>query len=259
MANLRQRLVALVENPRLQTNKRDMEFAQSLLSYYERSGRLTAGRRPWVDKLEQRYSADAPDNSDTGVSARIEAILPRTGESSWDRGFLESILEQNRQRGSLSPRQIEILDRIESNHSEEAVTRAASWSESYTTEKQDRAKICAAYYKANPPYYGDLATKILSDDAFVPTEKQYASITENKYAAKVLAAHYAEPLFSQGAKVEVRKTGGYGVAGKKGFVLQVNHGTPVSAAKGVKRYLILPVGEPTPVVIEERHLKRGRF
>ena len=259
MANLRQRLVALVENPRLQTNKRDLEFAQSLLAYYERSGRLTSGRRPWVDKLEQRYSENAPDRSDMSVSARIEAVLPRTPESSWDRGFLESILEQNRQRGSLSPRQIEILERIESNHSEEAVNRASAWAANYTAEKRERAKICAAYYKANPPYYGDLATSLLENEDFVPTEKQYASITENKYAAKVLAAHYAEPLFSQGAKVEVRKTGGYGVAGKKGFVLQVNHGTPVNAAKGVKRYLVLPVGEPTPVVVEERHLKRGRF
>ncbi len=31
-----------------------------------------------------------------------------------------------------------------------------------------------------------------------------------------------------------------------------------SAAQGAKRYKLLPVGETTPVIIEERYLKIGR-
>jgi len=259
MANLRQRLETLVENPRLRAARRDLEFAQSLLAYYERSGRLTAGRRQWVDRLEQRYAADAPDNSDAGLAARIEAVLPRTPESSWDRGFLESIQEQNRQGRQLSGRQIEILGKIEGRFSEEAISRGADWRANYTAEMRERARVVAGYYKANPPYYGDLATSIIEDDNFIPSEKQYNSLTGNKYAAKVLVAHYAEPKFPQGSKVEVRKTGGYGIAGKKGFILQTDAAPVTNAAKGTKKYLVLPIGEPAPILVEERHLKQGRF
>jgi hypothetical protein len=258
VANLRQRLENLIENPRLCVSK-DSEFAKSLLSSYERTGRLTSGRRVWVDRLEQRYAADAPDNSDKALTARIEALMPRTPASSWDRGFLESLQEQNRQGREFSPRQAEIMDKIEVRFSPEAISRSADWTAGYTIEMRDRARIVAGYYKANPPYYGDLATSILNDDDFIPTEKQYNSLTSNKYAAKVLTAHYAEPKFPQGAKVEVRKTGGYAVASKKGFVLQTDASPVTNAAKGTKKYLILPVGEPTPIVIEERHLKLGRF
>ena len=151
------------------------------------------------------------------------------------------------------------MQKIEGRFSEEAITRTASWRENYSAEMRDRARVVAGYYKANPPYYGDLCTSILEDDSFVPTEKQYNSMVTNKYAAKVIVAHYAEPKFPQGAKVEVRKTGGYKVAGKKGFILQVNAAPVTNAAKGTKNYLFLPVGEPTPIVVEERHLKQGRF
>ena len=259
MANLRQRLQTLVENPRIQASSRDLEFAKSLLAYYERSGRLTSGRRVWVDRLEARYAADAPDLSDAGVTARIEAVMPRTPESSWDRGFLESVGEQNRQGRQLSHRQLEILQKIETRFSEEAINRGAAWRTNYTDEMREKARIVAAYYKANPPYYGDLAASILEDDNFVPSEKQFNSLTGNKYAAKVLAAHYGEPKFAQGSKVEVRKTGGYSVAGKKGFVLKTDAEPVTSAAKGTKKYLVLPIGEPAPIMIEERHLKKGRF
>ena len=53
---LSQRLNALVENPHLKGNKRDYGFAISLLEAYQRQGRLTPGRRPWLDKLEIKYS-----------------------------------------------------------------------------------------------------------------------------------------------------------------------------------------------------------
>ena len=42
---------------------------------------------------------------------------------------------------------------------------------------------------------------------------------------------------------------------KKAFVLKVDAAPVISAAKGVKRYLVLPIGEATPVLVEEREIK----
>ncbi len=50
----RTRLEALIANPAL--SARDRSFATSLLGYYERKGRLSAGRVKWVATLEDRYS-----------------------------------------------------------------------------------------------------------------------------------------------------------------------------------------------------------
>ena len=259
MSTLRKRLETLVANPRLKASGRDLQFAESLLAYYERTGRLTSGRRTWIDKLEAKYAADAPDMSDQTLGSRIDAVMPKTDPRSWDRGFLESLQEQNRTRGNLSARQIQILEKIEDNHSEEVIARRATWADDYNAESAERMKVAAAYYAANPPYFGDLAHSVLNVEGFVPTEKQYRSLTENKYAAKVIAAHFAEPSFPVGSKVEWRSSAGARYRGMKGFVMKVNAKPVTNAARGTKVYMVLPVGAAVPVFAEERHLKRGRF
>ncbi len=257
--NLRERLNALVANPRIQFAARDLTFAKSLLAYYERTGRLTSGRRSWVDRLEARYAEDAPDNSDAAVTARIEAVMARCQVGTWDYNFLGSVLQQNRERGQLSPRQLEILDKIEERYSQESIDRKAAWAGLWTEEMAERMRVAAEYYVANPPYYGELARQVLSDPSFIPTERQYKALTENKFAAKVLTAHFAEPAFPVGSKVAGRANAPYGIKGKMGFVMKVNAKPVTNAARGTKVYMVLPVGQPTPVFVEERHLKRGRF
>lgn len=259
MSTLRNRLTALVENPRVVASGRDLTFIKSMLAYYERTGRLTSGRRVWLDKLEDKYSADAPDKSNAGLTERIETVLAKVDPNSWDANFLGSIAEQNRQRGVLSSRQVEILEKIESNHSDEVIARRASFADNYTPEMAERMRVAAEYYIANPPYYRDLAKSVLSDENFIPTEKQYKALTENKYALKVLAAHFAEPVFPVGSKVEGRSSAPRTISCKKGFVMKVDAKPVTNAARGTKVYMVLPIGAATPVFVEERHLKRGRF
>ena len=259
MSTLRNRLVDLVDNPRIVASGRDRDFVKSLLAYYERTGRLTSGRRVWLEKLEAKYAKDAPDHSDTTLAARIDNILSKVDAGSWDANFLGSIAEQNRSRGNLSPRQIQILEKIEDNHSDDVIARRATWAENYTPEMAERMRVAAEYYAANPPYYGDLARSVLSNKDFVPSEKQYKALTENKYAMKVLTAHFAEPAFPNGSKVEFRSSAPVRYRGLKGFVMKTDAKPVTNAARGTKVYMVLPVGEATPLFVEERHLKRGRF
>jgi len=256
---------------------RDRQFCQSLYDYYLRKKRLTAGRRRCLANLEAHYgSLPSEGLLEPELATRIRALLPKTQESSWDRGFSESILSQVESCRKLSDRQIEILAKIEERHSEAALETNRRWREAYTTDLSANAEVCARYYTASPPYFKELCDRILTQPNFIPTEKQYRGLCENKYAQKVLKAHFADPKYPAGSKVSLRATAprrlaslsgethslvewGRSQRSANGFVLTVNAAPITTAAAGTKKYLVLFVGESIPLLVEERHLKRGRF
>jgi hypothetical protein len=207
--------------------------------------------------LEERYSADAPDLGDNDLARRIEITIERVEPGTWDANFLASVLEQNRSRGSLSPRQIEILEKIEGRYSDEAVASRANWAALYGADERRLMRIAAQYYAANPPYYGDLANKVLTDPDFIPTEKQFRSMTNNKYALKIIAETDSDPKYEVGQQIMGRASAGYDFRNKRGFVMQIGNEPVISAARGGKRYLVLPVGSPVPILVEERHIKKA--
>ena len=254
--SLRERLENLVANP-LVVDSTDYEFAKGLLEYYDRKGCLTSGRRPWLDKLEHKYdAANYVDPLEGNPHAKvILELLAKDDVADGDKKFLTSLKNAVARWGKLTDRQFSALERITERYSEEGQQRAAEWLTVYANRRHE-AIAAANYYAANPPYYGDLAERILTEDDFVPTEKQFNAITQNKYAQKVIKATLSEPLFPAGAMVEGRASANYKLRGKKAFVLKVNYGHVTNAAKGTKKYLVLPVGAPTPLVVEEREIKK---
>lgn len=253
--NIRERLEALVVNPRLVESGGDLDFAKSLLGSYNERSSLSSGRRVWLDKLEEKYSEDNfVDPLDNETGRQLKSLLSED-LSNRDRAFVESLKRGFARWGNLSEKQQYALQSMAERYSPEGRARAENWSEIYRSEHREEAIIAAHYYLANPPYYGDLAEKILNDESFVPSEKQVRSITKNKYAQKVIAATIADAKYPVNSLVEGRASSSRSIRGKKAFVLQVNSGPVTSAAKGVKKYLVLPVGEAAPVVVEERHIK----
>ena len=147
---------------------------------------------------------------------------------------------------------------MEKRFSAAKVAERKAWAGEYTDERRKIAKICAEYYAANPPYFRDLADKVLNDTEFVPTERQYRALCENKFAKKVLAATTSEPKFEKGAMVKGRSTAIRAIRDKHVVVIDVDAAPVKSAAKGTKVYRVLPVGSPTTILVEERDLKNGR-
>jgi len=97
----------------------------------------------------------------------------------------------------------------------------------------------------------------------VPTIEQYNKITKNKFAVKVLSAHYAPQKFAAGSLVQYSATAPGRVRAGGGnqtpmVVIQANAAPVISAAKGAKIYKVLPVGCATTRLVEERHLKKAR-
>ena len=127
---------------------------------------------------------------------------------------------------------------------------------------REKARIAANYYIHDGVYYRNLAESILSEPDYVPTEKQYRKIVENKYMAKVFDAINDEPKYPVGSVVDVRSTcGDYRVrdilTGKPAVVLSVDE-IVVSAAKGAKRYKLLPMGSASTIIVEERWIKKAK-
>ena len=257
-SKLRPRLEDLASNVNLAG--RDREFAESLLEHYNKRGSLTAGRRVWIDRLEARAkenSANPPDTNEAMMS-RIDRILSLTeGDKTWDRGFVESVRDQQKFRGTLSPRQLEIFQTVEEKYSEEAVNARVLWEYKYLNEGlKENALICAHYYAANPPYYSALAARILGCDDYVPDENQYKKMCENKYSLRVISETLNPPLYNVGDLVVFRAR--HSRKGKMASVIQIAPEPVSSSAKGSKKYSVLVFGGTKPITVEERDVKKYR-
>ena len=209
------RLEALIANPAI--SQRDKAFAESLHSFYTSKRRLTAGRARCVKQLEDRYSAEklaAALEKGATMLARLNAVCERTEPKSWGRGFVNSLQGQIMAGRELSEKQIKTLEKIEAENSDEAIKARDTWKLDYLYEadpawvaldanaRHYRVAQVAARYYARANYFGSLVKRILNDDGFVPTIEQYNKITKNKFAVKVLNAHYAPQKYAPGSLVQ---------------------------------------------------------
>jgi hypothetical protein len=174
--------------------------------------------------------------------------------------FLESLRRSLEDWGELTAKQSAALERVEYLSSDEGKIYVAAWQEEYSKNLIENAKICASYYLANPPYFNDLASKVLYKVDFIPTEKQYRALCENKYATKVLKEYNRKPEFSNGEIVQIRDISAmpyhlFPIKGKPCVVINNSIGKITTHAKGAKIYKILPFGKSSLFDCQERYLK----
>ncbi len=179
----------------------------------------------------------------------------------WEFGFAASVLDQYKRR-NLSDAQHSTIDKILAKHDPAAIKARSDWRSSYGEEKQALARQAAEYYTVNPPYFGDVARKILNDPAYIPTEKCFNKMTQNKYVQRWIAQREAGPAFAKGQLVRfrrndlVRRYVGHRLKGTLAVVCSV--GDQVSATKGSRSYQVLPIGKVKPITAEERYLMRSK-
>ena len=134
--------------------------------------------------------------------ARFESLMAKK-LSDKDRSFAESLKRQFEDGGKLSPKQIECVGRMEQRYSPESQLKRERWAQSYKADHRETALIVARYYRTTS-YFRDLASKILLEEDFVPTEKQFNAIAKNKYALKAIATATEPPAFPVGSLCKVR-------------------------------------------------------
>ena len=200
----------------------------------------------------------------TQLVERIEKVAARgtTTLNDWERSFLSSLRDSAKKWGRLTGKQHDTFQRIERNSNPEHIASRKKWNESFTPAMRESLKFAAEYYKANPPYFGDAATRILSNPDYVPTEKLYRKMVENKYVQRAIANANETAKFPVGTMVMVRDSKSVQgrisrYRGQLAVVVECAKSIR-SATKGSRNMTVLPVGGTETIQTEERYLKRAK-
>ena len=153
--------------------------------------------------------------TDVKVLERIGKLREFDRLTQWESGFLESLAESFSKWKGLTPRQYEIFEKIEKKYTDPSAVKGWNqWAKEYDDEKRKLAKIVAKYYVAENKrqgtgYWGDLPSKILNDDKFIPTRNQFDKMTGNNYAKRAIAAATEEAKFPVGCIARIRQSISY--------------------------------------------------
>jgi hypothetical protein len=217
--------------------------------------------------------------TDQQIFDRLGAIKGLPTCSQWAEGFADSIRDQIISGRTLSDRQKATCNKILKENSKEAQKSLANWKSEYKMHHKKKAMQIALYYNSQAVgYYGDIVKTILAGD--VPRRGPYLKMCNNKYAKKVLAELERKPRFGTEDHIipNSKFLSGYSFnktmmaeAGheekwvsseeqenfkKKGGIIIAIDDKILSAAKGSKRYLVLPFGSVKTYYVEERFLKK---
>lgn len=214
--------------------------------------------------------------TDQQIFDRLGAIKGLPTCSQWALGFADSIRDQISKGRTLSDRQKATCRKILDENSEEAQAQLANWASEYKMHHKQEASQLATYYKHQTGgYFGDLVNTILIDE--VPPRGKYLKMRNNKFAKKVLAEIERKPRFStedhiipnskfqlpftpsmissRDGKSWVTSEEKINFKSRGGIIIGIDDKI-VSAAKGAKRYLVLPFGSVETYYVEERYLKK---
>jgi hypothetical protein len=195
---------------------------------------------------------------------RLGSLAVRGQLSDWEQGFSESVFDQYKRRGRLSSSQVGVIEKILTAHNPEATKARNDWRSSFDEEKQALIRQAAEYYTANPPYFRDVARKILNDPAYIPSEKCFVKMTQNKYVQRWIAQREAGATFDRGQLVRFRRNVDVGYnhgnsrKGQLAVVVTVGADNTVTSAKGSRHYKVLPVGSMSPIMTHEKLLMRSK-
>jgi hypothetical protein len=210
-----------------------------------------------MDYYSSYKKVDTPRAADPDILKRIIALKDEHDISPNACSFLSSLLVGYKKYGGITNKQYSAFCEIENNYLRTQDEIDVTWFDKYDDTKREIMNICALYYCENPPYYGDLAYRVLYDKDFIPSEKQYASLTQNKYAQKVLESHFSKTKFKVNDYVSLRKNNPCNIKNDKNIfiVIQIGPEPITTAAKNTKKYKILPIDDTTTHIVEERWLK----
>lgn len=203
---------------------------------------------------------------------RIEKLINHATDSTtkcfvsrWERDFIDSIHRQVKNKRSLSPKQLNLLHKIESKI-EKSLKGDPEWADAWDEEKARDWKTAVNYYdKGFPRYYGDILDWALANPNKIPPSGWYQKVVENKYAQKIIKALREEPKYSSGSTVMMRANARAGLSwydwqALKDIPLFVVEPTDraVSAAKGCRIYKVLSSVAMKTYEVEERFIKKWK-
>jgi hypothetical protein len=258
----------LLDSPALTPKNRSV--IEDMYRVYTRTGAMSAGRKQYffIIRAKTEKAASMDDKKTNTLIARLEAIDQRVFDRTcWDAGFITQVTRLVRDGYFLSERQMEIVGDIESRHDPRAMNK---WMQEYFQTFHKSAVVLAGYYESTA-YYASFVSRMrrlqkaiaanapeADLKANVPSRDFISKLMTNKFAKKVLKAHYSVPKYANGSWVSVRSTASWTAKRMlvRGGIVIDSQQQIVSAAAGAKRYRVLPIGSTETLMIEERYLKK---
>ena len=185
--------------------------------------------------------------TDATIPTRIDAILNNGICNDWEKNFCTSIKESFTKYQGLTKGQYDTFVKVESRYDSAAVTARNNWNASWDASKKAKWDKMIEYY-SKTPYYKGATDKVRVNPNYIPSEKEYAAICENKYAVKMLAQQNIPPKYKMGELVVYKEYGNYHLA----TVVVV--GNVESWVKGSREYKINIVGDASLRTCEERDM-----
>jgi len=264
----------------------DRNVITDMKAGYDRksSSYMTSGRKRYFLAIESKAvqalaaMEERALNGKSNLAIRLEEVQGYiTDSSSWAAGFIESLIEQEQQRGSLSSSQLSTLVSIERENNPVTMALSKGWHARFATDTDAQLQWHRAmlYYRANPPYHnrfvsdwfgtdGDSLTGRLGTEIAIvnmPTRREFAKVIANNYIQKVLVGYSTAPSFVAGSLVALRSSASHTAISKtagRPCVVISNTLPIITASKGNRCYRLLPVGSTQTLELQEKHLKTFR-
>lgn len=206
------------------------------------------------------FNSSMPETvKDETIGSRLSVLLANPNITDGDKAFATSLLSGFQKFKSLTVRQNEAFKKMEGRYAN-GNTPAANptydeWRNSFDDAKRKILNICAEYYMGTD-YFRDLAFKAKNDPNFIPTEKQYRAMCENKYAQKLIANINSEPRYKENTIVVFRETARVYTDQKIGVIIKTYPCNSPTA--GSREYDLLPFGKDVPMKVRESQIKVAR-
>lgn len=194
-----------------------------------------------------KYRTPVEKVTDATIPTRIDAILNNGICNDWEKNFCTSIKESFTKYQGLTKGQYDAFVNVEKRYDAAAVSARANWNAAWDASKKAKWDKMIAYY-SKTPYYKGATDKVRVNPNYIPSEKEYAAICENKYAVKMLANQNIPPKYKMGELTVYKEYGNYRLA----TVVEV--GEVDSWVKGSRTYKINIVGEAVIKLVEERDM-----
>ena len=185
--------------------------------------------------------------------AKIEHLMVQPDLNNWEKNFLTSIKDYFVKYNKLSDGQSNHLEKIAQRYTADAVKQRDEWYASWNEQKKDNFKKIIDYY-LNSVYYTTITRKVQDNPEYIPTEKEYDTIVNNKYAQRYLNNLNSQPKYQVGDLVQIRSS--WYRQGEIGTIIEVRNID--SWVSGSRKYLVNLLGEDDAREWEERGLKKFR-
>lgn len=198
--------------------------------------------------------------TDVSIGGRLVALLANSSVTVRDREFVVSLQESFKRYSSLSQKQYNYFEVLEKRYDPATLAAANAarqeWTNKWDAWKQKQLEICVRYY-SKTPYFSDIVKACEKDTSYIPSEKQFRAMCENKYA-KRLVENMTNHKFDVGAVVQQRKSR-YIQMEQVGVITAVSDAITRSSANiGGRVYRVMWMHDGNESEVFERDLKTYR-